>query len=137
IPGAPSNDNVRLAAGAVTLAASNNEMNSLIQPNANNITGAAGTASTLTVRSGALAFTGATTVAPGAGGTLALNFGASNTAEAVIFNSAAVTLNGAITTGGGVTKYGNGALTLAGVNTFTGGLTINDGTVAYNLDNQL
>jgi autotransporter-associated beta strand protein len=137
LPVAASNDNVRLAAGAVTLPTGNTEMNSLIQPNANNITGAAGAASTLTVRSGALAFTAASAVAPGAGGTLALNFGPGNTAEAVIFNSAAVTLGGVISTTGGVTKFGGGTLTLAGANTFTGGLTINGGTVAFTADNNL
>ncbi|HEY1376359.1 MAG TPA: autotransporter-associated beta strand repeat-containing protein, partial [Gemmataceae bacterium] len=135
IPAAPSNDNVRLG-GATTLAAGNSEMNSLIQP-AGNITGAAGTASTLTVRSGALAFTAASTVAPGAGGTLALNFGTANTAEGVIFNSANVTLNGTISTTGGVTKFGGGTLTLAAANSFTGGLQINGGVVAYSNDNQL
>jgi autotransporter-associated beta strand protein len=138
IPVAPSDDNVRLtAAAATTLALGNNEMGSLIQAQAQNINGAAGGASTLTVRTGALGFIGASTVAPGAGGTLAINTGSGNTRELVVFNNQPVTLNANISTSGGVTKFGNGVLTLAAANTFTGGLTINDGTVVFSADNQL
>lgn len=136
LPVSPTNDNVRLTTG-VTLPAGNTEVNSLLQTTAGGITGAAGTASSLTLRSGALAFTIAATVAPGNGGTLALNFGSANTKEAVVFNSVAVTISAPITTTGGLTKYGPGALTLSGINTFSGGLSIQQNNVNFTSDANL
>ena len=56
----------------------------------------------------------------------------SGTAQNIIINGAGdTTVSGAIaTTSGSLTKSGNGILTLNGANTFTGGLTINAGTVS-------
>jgi autotransporter-associated beta strand protein len=43
----------------------------------------------------------------------------------------------AANTSGGLTKNGSGSLTLGGVNTFTGGLTVNEGLVVISNDNNL
>jgi fibronectin-binding autotransporter adhesin len=89
----------------------------------------------LTITSGALASNIAGTIGVN---TNALLTGNGNTAELVVCNTAATTINYNITTAGGLTKYGGGVLTLAGANnTFGGTLTINEGTLAYTNDNQL
>jgi autotransporter-associated beta strand protein len=123
------NDNVRTVA-ATTLAAPV-EVNSLI-----NTSGNVSGAFDLTLRSGALAVTGAATIG-NVGNNLKTGTAGANNVELVVFNTAATTMNYSIGTTAGVTKYGGGALTLAGVNTFTGGLNINGGSIAYSNANQL
>ena len=136
LPIGQTNNNVFLSA-AVTLNAGNYEVNSLLKSGTGSISTMASVTSTVTLRSGALSFTGNTTMSPGTGAALNLNFGTSNNREGVIFNSSTVTINATISTTGGLTKYGVGTLTLGGNNTFTGGLTINQGIVAFNSDTRL
>jgi autotransporter-associated beta strand protein len=98
--------------------------------------GDVGGAHDLTLTSGALAIAGG-------GMTLgvtsnALLTGAGNTRELVIHHdTAGATLDYNLTTSGGVTKSGGGALVLGGTNTFTGGLNIQAGTVRFTADTQL
>jgi len=63
-------------------------------------------------------------------GTVALT-GTGNTINA---SSAAMTISGVISSSGSFTKNGANTLTLTGVNTFTGGFTLNAGTVVGNSD---
>jgi len=90
------------------------------------------TGGVLTFNGGALQFTGA--------GTGATTRGITNIGIAYIdvTNSAAqLTLGGVISGGNGLTKFGAGTLVLAGTNTYSGGTTINNGTVAISADSNL
>lgn len=110
-------DNVRLtAADSVTAPKT---INSLIVATASPITGS----STLTVTSGAVMNLAATTITPN------LEFGAR---EAIFFAQASLTLNGAISGSGGLTKQGAGAATFAAANTYTGTTVIGGGTAVFN-----
>ena len=89
----------------------------------------------LTLNSGALATTAGVIIGVN---TNALLTGAGNTRELIVYtDTAATTLNYNLTTSGGVTKSGAGTLLLGGTNTFTGGMTINQGVVQFTADNQL
>lgn len=64
--------------------------------------------------------------------------GAGNTRELIVHNTfGTAVLNNQITTSGGVTKSDAGALTLGATNSFTDGLTINQGFVKSSKDNNL
>ena len=96
----------------------------------------AGTAFSSTVAGGTLSLLGTTGTNGNSYNTLNLNgfgltvSGAGNTSIASpIVSSAGNTF--------GITKNGTGTLTLSGTNTFTGGLTINSGTVSYSADANL
>ena len=79
---------------------------------------------------GAVTLSGAPTFTVNANSVLTLA-SVSGSAQNITINGAGdTTVSGAIaTTTGSITKSGNGILTLNGANTFTGGLTINAGTV--------
>jgi fibronectin-binding autotransporter adhesin len=81
--------------------------------------------------SGSLAVTSGAILNTASSSTIAnrLNFG---TAEANIFSVSSLTLSGQITGTGGLTKSGEGRLTLSALNnTFTGPLTINAGRLGF------
>lgn len=80
---------------------------------------------------GAVTLTGAPTFTVNANSVLTLASISSGAAQNITINGAGdTTVSGAIaTTTGSITKSGNGILSLSGTNTFTGGLTINAGTV--------
>ena len=93
---------------------------------------------TVTIGAGASASDGAGLIMTGAQThTPNFNFGTGGNREAVIYNSAAVTLSGNIAASG-LTKFGTANLTLSGVNSgLTGTLTVNQGgllgtTTGYN-----
>jgi len=82
---------------------------------------------------GAVTLSGAPTFTVNANSVLTLASIPSGAAQNITINGAGdTTVSGAIaTTTGSLTKSGNGNLTLSGTNTFTGGLTINAGTVTF------
>ncbi len=121
-------DNVR-STGADMLVATTT-VNSLVVTGGN-VTGAFD----LTLDSGGLSITGAGLTLGAI--TNALLTGSGNTRELVINDSGGTTLDYNLTTSGGVTKSGAGALILGGTNTFTGGLTINEGAVNFASDANL
>ncbi|HVK18595.1 MAG TPA: autotransporter-associated beta strand repeat-containing protein [Fimbriiglobus sp.] len=87
--------------------------------------------------SGANTFTGGLTIsagtvqvgAGGATGSLATTLPITNNGTLIVNKSNDLTLNGAITGGGSLTKQGTGALILGGANSYGGGTTISGGTV--------
>ena len=86
--------------------------------------------------SGVLAFNGGALQYTGAGAASTLR-GVTNIGIAYIDvtnNAAQLTLGGVISGGNGLTKFGAGTLVLAGTNTYSGGTTINNGTVAISAD---
>ena len=123
---------------SLTLSAANNiAINSTIT---NSSTGGFTATSGLTTTSGGIA-TGVGDAISLAGGALTFNPGSTSTSTIAgnlatagglitINNPGAATVSGIISgTATGVTKTGAGTLTLSGINTFTGGLTIDNGTV--------
>ena len=105
---------------------------------ANTITFNSGTGSAI---GGGMLFNGASTINPAptpAAGTfsagitnpMTLAFGAN---EADIYTSAAATINAQITGTGGLTKFGASSLLLAGSNTLTGDVVVNEGTLQLNI----
>lgn len=110
----------------------------LTMANANAITGAGRTltinAPGTVILAGANDYTGATTVSAGATlqveGALA-STGIANAGTLIFNNAGSVNFAGAISGAGAIIKNGAGTLTLSGVNTYTGTITINDGTVAF------
>ena len=108
------------------LAASPFLFNVLTFTNAGNITVAQGTGTTLT--SGA-----ATTINLNNAGTLAFNLALANGGFLTTFNGAGnATFGGVISGTGGLTQAGTGTLTLSAINTYTGGTTVNAGTLTLN-----
>ena len=80
---------------------------------------------------GAVTLSGAPTFTVNASSLLTLASVTGATQNIIINGAGDTTVSGAIaTTSGSLTKSGNGILTLNGANTFTGGLTINAGTVS-------
>ncbi len=128
LSGAGATENARTIAAQVLAAPTT--VNSLLQVTAGGVSGSFD----LTLTSGALASTATGTIGVN---TNALLTGAGNARELVIKNNAGMTLDYNLTTSGGVTKFGTGGLTLGGTNTFTSGLTINDGLVLFTADTQL
>ena len=93
-----------------------------------------GSGDAFTVAGGTTLQAGASTVPGVRGFNLAAGTGANPTIDT---QSNSMTISGAIlanTTDLGITKIGSGALTLGGANTFTGGVTINQGTVNISSD---
>lgn len=88
----------------------------------------------LTLNSGALATLATSNIGST---TNSLLTGAGNTRELVVRAGGATTLLYNVSTSGGFTKYGSAALTLAGNNTFTGGLNIDEGSVTFANDTTL
>lgn len=121
---APSSANANIRTTAAATLTADRTVNSLTQVTTGGVSGAFN----LTLNSGALATTATGTIGVNTNNLLTGN---GNTRELVVFNSAASTLAYNVTTSGGVTKFGGSALTLTGTNTFTGGLHINDGSVAF------
>jgi autotransporter-associated beta strand protein len=82
---------------------------------------------TLNVRSGGIIFAGlgAFNVS---GGTLGFS-NRGTPAEALLYCRSDVTITSSISSANGVTKFGTGSLSLAGANSFSGGLYVNDGTL--------
>lgn len=117
--GSTTLDNARLtAATAITLPT---QVNALVVASTTPFTGST---SILTLANGTLLNTSAFTV-PAA---MTLNFGS----EGVLFNNAAMTVDGVLTGTNGLTKTGTSTLTLNNVaNNVTGTLTINQGTVQF------
>ena len=89
------------------------------------------TSGTAGITFGAVTLTGAPTFTVNSSSLLTLA-SITGTAQNIIITGAGdTTVSGAIaTTSGSITKSGNGILSLNGANTFTGGLTINAGTVS-------
>ena len=88
---------------------------------------------TLTIRSGGLISTG-NTFDP----KLAFAEGATPVEGIINVTSGAMTINGAVTAGAGITKTGAGTLTLAsGANNIAGDLTINSGRLGYTTSSNL
>lgn len=130
-------NNVRLTNAAITSNTSAVTVNSLLLRDtlaSSGPTGISGTAP-ITVTSGAIG-----AVSDLAGEELyidnPINFG---TAEGIIHTAPTsdghsnLTLRGAISGSGGLTKSGSGELTLTGSSTFTGGLTVNGGLVNFDV----
>jgi fibronectin-binding autotransporter adhesin len=98
---------------------------------------------------GTLALTGDNTYTGGTrieGGVLAIGNGGAtgsitgdivDNAALVVNRSGALTLNGAISGSGSLTKLGGGELTLTGLNSYVGGTTIGGGTISISLDDHL
>ena len=88
----------------------------------------------LTLNGGALQFTGA-----GAGSTTRgiTNIGIGIAYLDVTNSAAQLTLGGVISGTNGLMKFGSGTLVLAGTNTYSGGTTISNGTLAISADNNL
>ena len=110
------NENVRLTAAETVAVA--RTINALLL-DGGNVSGAG----TLTIASGALL------QRSGGGIGSPLNFG---NVEANIFTVADLTLSGPVSGTNGLTKSGAGKLTLPAANSFTGPMTINAGTIAFN-----
>ena len=95
------------------------------------------------ILTGANTYTGTTTISAGtlqigSGGTTGSVAGNIVDNAALVFNrSNATTYAGVVSGTGSLTKSGAGTLTLMGANTYTGGTTINVGTLAVNTDANL
>src|SRR5439155_26589284 len=67
-----------------------------------------------------------------------LNFGSTGIGSVTVASSTTDTINSALGgTGTGLTKSGDGTLILGGVNTFTGNVAVNAGTLSINSDARL
>ena len=60
-----------------------------------------------------------------------------STISTIDTNGIGATWSGVLSGGGGLAKAGGGTLTLSGINTYSGGTTINQGTIAVNADTGL
>jgi autotransporter-associated beta strand protein len=92
-----------------------------------------GAGTTVTLRSGGLIFSFATTHNPD------FTFGAAGDVEGLIYANNNVTLSGILTTTAGLTKSGPGIMTLSGVNsnTLRGDITVNGGALKVTSDANL
>jgi autotransporter-associated beta strand protein len=126
-----ANTNVRLTAAATGIAS--NTINSLILSNSGTSTIADG--ATLTVTSGAILGTAGTVAINAAGTTGILDFG---TAPGIVTAVNTTTIGARITGSGGLTKSGTGQLTLSSdLNSFSGGIVINGGTLSASTNARL
>ena len=82
-------------------------------------------------------FGGGTIQVTGSNLTSSMNTVLSTTGSTVDTNGFNASFSGAFTGSGGLTKSGNGTLTLTGVNTYSGGTNFNAGIVAVNSDTNL
>ena len=90
------------------------------------------TSGMLTFNGGALQYTGA-----GAGSTLRSITNIGIASIDVMSSTGQLTLGGVISGGNGLLKSGAGTLVLSGANTYAGGTTISNGTLAISADNNL
>ena len=122
------NSNVKLTSNAAAVALS---INSLIL-NGGDVTNAS-----VTLTLGSASLSGnilAVTANNIAGANTTIAFG---TVEGSIRATSNVTISAAITTSGGLTKSGNGILTVSSANSYTGLTSINAGTLLYGINNAL
>jgi fibronectin-binding autotransporter adhesin len=94
------------------------------------VVGAVG--SNTALRTGALTFASGTTLQAAANGLSLANAMVFNGTDTVDTQTNALTLSGALSGSGGLTKIGAGMLTLTGTNTYSGATSVNAGTLFVN-----
>ncbi len=124
----------KTGAGTLTLSSTNNDYSGPTQISAGTLAtqggGGIGDNSAVTLDSGATLALGASETIGSLAGAGAVTLGSYN--FGIGFDNTSTTFDGVIEGSGGVDKRGAGVLTLTGINTFTGSLSVNAGTVALN-----